>query len=225
MSATVEQILISLQHADSFFPSGAIAFSWGLETLVADHIVRDAATLENFVRGQLLYRWASFDRAFIVAAMKADPQRLYSLDREVDCLELAKEQREGSIRAGRSLLAVHARLGTPGAAALRSAIAERQALGHLPVAQGAVFAGLGLDPQMGQAASAYGLTVGAASTAVRLGVVGAIEAQKVIAAVRPIIAKTISLATPNVDHAWVYVPQTEIAIMRHESQSGRLFAN
>src|SRR6516165_5769516 len=124
MSATAEQILISLQHADSFFPSGAIAFSWGLETLVADRIVWDAATLEDFVRGQLLYRWASFDRTFVVAAMKAPARCLYALDREVDCLSLVKEQREGSIRAGCSLLAVHARLGTPGAAEFRSAIAE-----------------------------------------------------------------------------------------------------
>jgi urease accessory protein len=35
-------LLAALQHADSFFPSGTASFSWGLEALRADGLVRTA---------------------------------------------------------------------------------------------------------------------------------------------------------------------------------------
>jgi urease accessory protein len=60
--------LSALQHADSFFPSGAISFSQGLETLYADREVKDAETLATFVEGQLLYRWASMEAPAMVLA-------------------------------------------------------------------------------------------------------------------------------------------------------------
>src|SRR3954451_10544009 len=50
--------LAALQHADSFFPTGASAFSWGIETAVADGHVTTAADLAEFVACQLTYRWA-----------------------------------------------------------------------------------------------------------------------------------------------------------------------
>ena len=34
--AELRSSLLALQQADSFFPGGAVAWSWGLETLVAD---------------------------------------------------------------------------------------------------------------------------------------------------------------------------------------------
>jgi urease accessory protein len=225
MTATPAEMLVALQHADSFFPGGAIAFSWGLETLVADGVVRDTATLEGFVRGQILARWASFDRPFVVAAMRADADSAYALDKEVDCLSLAQEQRDGSARAGRSLLAVHERLGTAGAADYRAAIRETRAHGHLPIVQGFLFARLGLPAEAAEAISAYGVTVAAVSAAVRLGLVGTIDAQRIIAAARLDIVGILATVLPCVEHASAYVPQAEIAIIRHETQTSRLFAN
>ncbi|EGH21042.1 urease accessory protein UreF, partial [Pseudomonas amygdali pv. mori str. 301020] len=32
----MSSLLLALQQADSFFPGGAVAWSWGLETLLAD---------------------------------------------------------------------------------------------------------------------------------------------------------------------------------------------
>jgi len=32
-------VLVALQHGDSFFPGGAVSFSWGLEALRADERV------------------------------------------------------------------------------------------------------------------------------------------------------------------------------------------
>jgi urease accessory protein len=225
MTAMPEGNLIALQYADNFFPSGAIAFSWGLETLVTDGFIRDRETLEAFVRGQLLARWASFDRPFLVAAMAVNADAAYVLDGDVECLSLAQEQRDGSARAGRSLLTVHERLGTAGAAEYRSAIREGRAHGHVPVVQGFLFARLGMAVQAAQEVAAYGLAAGAASAAVRLGVLGSIDAQRTITAVRSDIAAIIATIVPGTKNASAFVPQSEIAIMRHEKQQSRFFAN
>ncbi|WP_072395810.1 urease accessory UreF family protein [Hyphomicrobium sp. CS1GBMeth3] len=219
------ELLSALRYGDSFFPSGAIAFSWGLETLVADGIVRDAATAEAFLRGQTLRRWDTFDRPFVVAAMRARDACAYNLDRDVESLTLVREQREASARAGRSLLAVHERLGTPGAAEYQRAIRSKRAHGHVPVVQGLLFVRAGLSPGIGQAMSAYGVCVGTVSAAVRLGVLGAIDAQKVLSSVLPDIAVLLETSARDPQEAFAYVPQAEIAIMRHEEQSGRLFAS
>jgi len=132
--------LSALQHADSFFPSGAISFSQGLETLYADREVKDAATLATFVEGQLLYRWASMEAPALVLAHRSagDLAVLVEIDAEIEAMSLATELREGSRRAGVALLSVHEKLGTTPASAYRLLIAEKKAFGHLPVAQGLV---------------------------------------------------------------------------------------
>ena len=55
-------LLATLQHADSFFPSGAVSFSWGLEALRADGLVQSADDVALFAAGQLRHRWATADR-------------------------------------------------------------------------------------------------------------------------------------------------------------------
>ena len=122
-------LLGALQYADSFFPSGSIAFSWGLETLRADGEIVSKEQIAQFLEGQLLHRWASFDAPVLVAAMRAGGKVdcLADLDNLVEAMTLATELREGSRRAGASLLTVHAGLGTPGAAEYRRAIAVRKA--------------------------------------------------------------------------------------------------
>ena len=50
-------LLAALQHADSFFPSGTVSFSWGLEALRADGLVRnadDAVELSKNVKDKLV---------------------------------------------------------------------------------------------------------------------------------------------------------------------------
>ncbi len=49
MPASTRSLIALLQLADSSFPMGAFAHSYGLEQLVRDGMVRDAASLEAFV--------------------------------------------------------------------------------------------------------------------------------------------------------------------------------
>ena len=60
-----EHILALLQHGDSFFPSGAVSFSWGLEMLKQDDFVTSKDDVENFLINQLAERWTPFDRVVL----------------------------------------------------------------------------------------------------------------------------------------------------------------
>ena len=219
-------LLASLQHADSFFPGGGIAFSWGLETTIGDGMVRGAESVAAYVGGQLEQRWAVCDRIALVAAWRAeDLAEVRRIDAALEAMSLALELREGSRRAGASLLAVHDRLGTADASAYRAAIRAGHAFGHLPVVQGLLWRRAGLSEEGAQAASAHTFCVGLLGAALRLGAIGHIHSQETLLALRPAIAALIAQPVASVEEMYSCTPAAEIAAMRHEVQTARLFAN
>ncbi|MBP0949565.1 urease accessory protein UreF [Pseudomonas sp. 20GA0080] len=236
--------LLAMQQADSFFPTGAVAWSWGLETLKADgHLGRiervpprrrqretrpdRSAELCGFVEGQLRHRWNSFDRAFLVAAWQSadDLDQLMLLDAQIEALTMAEELRQGSRRVGHALLGVHAALGTPGAERYQHQVLVGETSGHLCVLQGLIWKQLGMQLEHCQLAAAHGLCTGLVSAAVRLGVMGHVDAQRVLTSIQPLIAQLLALDPPEPDNASGFTPMAEIAVMRHETQELRLFAN
>jgi urease accessory protein len=220
-------LLTALQHADSFFPGGGTAFSWGLEALCADRQVTSAADVERFLDGQLRLRWATCDRLFLVAAHRVhdDLDAVAALDHRLAAMTLARELREGAARAGAALLNIHERLETPGAADYRGRVRDRRAPGHLPVVQGLVFAGVGLGEDAAAAVSAHLLAVNVVGAALRLSVISHVDAQRILAAARPVSAALLAAPADDVDAAAVFTPATDAAAMRHEAQPARLFAN
>jgi urease accessory protein len=220
-------LLTALQHADSFFPSGGTAFSWGLESLCNDRQIRSADDVQRFLVGQLRHRWATCDRAFLIAAHNAAgvPDAVAALDCDLEAMTLPREMREGSARAGGALLASHDRLGTPGAGDYRRRVRNGQAPGHLPVVQGLLFAALSLDAQTASAVSAHLLSVNVVSAALRLSVISHVDAQRILTATRPLVADLLRVPPQSIDDAGVYTPATDAAVMRHEVQTARLFAN
>jgi len=219
--------LALLQLGDSFFPSGATSFSWGLETLRADGCVTDAADVEALIAGQILQRWASFDRPALLAAYRAggDPDRVAAIDRELDAATLAREAREGGRRIGGALLKVHAGMGTPGAADYRDRVLRGDAAGQMAAVQGLLGAASGLDETALAAMSAYGLAVSAVSAALRVGLIGHVDGQAMLARLRAVVDVAVGAPLPAVVAMHAYTPMTEIAMMRHETGSGRMFAN
>jgi len=220
-------MLLVLQHADSFFPSGASAFSWGLEALCADGLVRDRSGVAEVLAGQIRDRWATCDRAFLVAAHRAhrDLDAVISLDRRLNIMTLPREMREGSRRAGSALLITHGRIGTPGAAAYRSHVRQAAAPGHLPVVQGLLWAGVGLNEATATAMALHGLCVSVASAAIRLSIISHVEAQQVIRSAHDAARAVLASPAPSVEEVLAYTPTADIAVMRHETQATRLFAN
>jgi len=226
-SIEVAAQLTLLQHGDSFFPSGAISFSWGLETLCAEGRVHDAESVATFLESQLRHRWATFDRGALAAAYRVapDPVAVGGIDRLLEAQTLAAELRSGSRRSGAALLAVHEKLGTPGVADYRGVVRSGAAPGHAAAVQGLVWRGVGLDLGAAEVLSAYTLAVGLLGAALRLGVVGHIDAQRTLQRARDEIAQIVSLAAPDIQALQAFTPESEIAVMRHETADARLFAN
>ncbi len=218
---------MSLQHSDSFFPSGAIAMSGGLETLVNEERVTSPDQVEMFVHGQLKFRWALFDRQILVAVWRTidDLPRVGEMDALVEAQTLAAESRAGSKRAGQALLGVHVRLGTSHAAEYQRMITGELAYGHNTVVQGLVWRSIGICESAAELMSAYAFCVGIASAALRLGVIGHLDCQAIIAGARPLIRQILLDEATGPDSACSFTPEQEIAVMRHETMPYRLFVN
>jgi urease accessory protein len=100
-----------------------------------------------------------------------------------------------------------------------------EAPGHLPVVQGLLLAGVGLDERVASMVSAHALSVGVVSAALRLSVISHVDAQRILTTVRGLLADLLAAPVLDVALATVYTPATDVAAMRHETQTARLFAN
>ncbi|WP_342153223.1 urease accessory protein UreF [Methylorubrum sp. SB2] len=222
--------LIAFQQADAAFPSGSFAFSNGIEGLAAHDPGLGEAELAKAVAAALDFRWAGTDRVALVLAHRAGPealQQLAAVDAAVEAASLAEPMRIGSRRNGASLLAAHARLGTAGAAEMRAAVRAGTLHGHLATVQGALWRALGLDEEKAASIAGYGFAAGLTSAAVRLGLVGAIEAQRVLSGALPRIARILERPVEAHDDIVLtgFTPLIEIAAMRQAQAELRLFAN
>ena len=223
-----EVLLLTLQHGDSFFPSGAVSFSWGLEGLHRDGLVGNASELQGFLEGQLLGRWATCDRPALVAAYRAfgDLEEVAAVDAALHALTLPEHLREGSRRCGSALLTVHQKLATPQAADYRAMVRSGEAKGHLAAIQGLLFGQIEIPESAIVAISAHTMAAALLSAAVRLGIVGHIDGQRILTNLRPLILEIAAEEpSPNLDSLSSYMPATEIAVMRHETRDVRLFFN
>jgi urease accessory protein len=222
----VSALLTILQHADSAFPSGSFAFSNGIEGLAAMNAPLDRSGLRDVIAMVLRHRWATSDRVAVVRAHRAgdDFGELAALDGAVEAATLAEPLRGGSKRNGQALLAAHTRLGTPGAGEFRAQIAAEKLHGHLPVVQGFLWRARGMSENDAMTVSGYTTASGLIAATVRLGRIGAVEAQAVLAALLPTIA---DLSVPVALNAQIesFLPWVDAAASRQAHAHLRLFAS
>jgi urease accessory protein len=239
----VIELLHAIWQADSGFPSGSFAFSGGLEAFYALSEA-DATALPALLHDMLALRWASSDRVALSRAHRAsgalnvrpasgalDAQfasnsldAIAATDAALEAAILVQPLREGSRRNGMALLAAHERLGTAGARPLRVACRDGQCLGHLAVMQGALFRAIGMDLPAAIAAAGYGAAASLVTAAVRLGRVGAIEGQRALSGVLPLLAHLASHPPPPDAVPEAFLLLLDIAAARHARAGMRLFA-
>jgi len=223
----IASTLAVLQFGDSLFPSGAVSFSWGLEGLADNGVVRSAEDVRAFVIGQVNARWALFDRAVVVAAHRAAPDldEIAAIDDHVEIQTPSAELRSGSRRIGEAMLSVAARLGIADVGAYRDRIKQGAAYGHLAPMQGLVWGRAGLSEADAVALSAHTFCTGLLSAAIRLGCITHIEAQRALIAVRQEAARIAALPVPPVTELSSYGIEAEIAVMQSATNPTRVFAN
>jgi len=225
--SNVADALAVLQFGDSFFPSGAVSFSWGLEGLSDSGVVTDADAVRAFVIGQLRARWAEFDRAIVVAAHRArmSLEDVAAIDAEVETQSPCAELRLGARRMGDSMLSVFARLGIGDAAAYREMVKQGDAFGHLAAMQGYLWGRADLSERDAIALSAHSFSTGLLGAGLRLGCLGHIDAQRILIEARREAARLAALPVPPIGALSAYAIEAEIAVMQHVNNSLRVFAN
>jgi urease accessory protein len=219
--------LRAIWQADAAFPSGAFAFSYGLEGAIALRGKMTPREFEQLAMTILQQRWASHDRIAMLRAFRAngDLAAITAIDREVEASTMVVALRTGSRRNGASFLASHASLGDELARKLRDAVRSGDCLGHIAVMQGALWSAAGLTEQLAQLTSGYSVASGLVAVAVRLGAIGALRGQAVLKACLPLIEELASRPPPDEMELESFIPFLDIASARHAQADLRLFAN
>jgi urease accessory protein len=226
-----ENRLRLLQLTDSGFPTGAFAFSHGLEGLVAAGNVRSESDVAEFIAIQLREGFTGIECPAMSHAWRAarngDLLALMQLDALLDALKAVPVFRNGSVRTGRRLLeSATGILAGASLDALRTRVQTGETSGHHSMVFGVVMEAAALNEVVASLALGAGFVGGLAAAAVRLGIIGQGAAQRMVTDlhVRVAAAAARGRTIPIADMG-AYLPMIDIAGLRQPALRGRVFAS
>lgn len=206
------------QLADSAFPTGGFAHAGGLEAAVQLGAVAGGEGLARFAE-EAIWNAAGFGLPFVSAA-HASPEALPDLDHRCDAFTPSHVANRASRAQGEALLRAAAAAFGGGAAELAS-LARRERLPcHLAPVQGAVAARLGVALPDARRLYLFLQLRGIVSAAVRLGLVGPLEAQGVQAG----LANVAEAAAAGADAAPEDAAQTTPLLDLYQGHQDRLYS-
>jgi urease accessory protein len=224
-----DALLAALQFADGLFPAGGFAHSLGLETYVQDGVVRDRAGLEEIVAAHLEGSAGPADAVAVAAAVRiaarGDVPAWIALDERLEAMKPVPETREASRQMGRQTLRVAAALGSdPFLDELARAVDDGLAPGHHAAVLGAALGRARVAPELASAAFLHSTAVLLVGAGLRLIALGQLDGQRVLAAMRPRIARLAAAAAAAAPaDMWSFNPGLELASIRHATLETRLF--
>jgi len=204
-----------LQLADSAFPTGAYAFSDGLETLTARGEVRTAVDLHAFLCGQLVHGWGTQDAPACALAWRGGD--LGELDALLDALKLVRGPREASVRVG-------ANLGKAARHLWPEELAALPVTRHHAITFGVVAAALGAGRSETVTAYVSAWLLGRVTSATRLMKLGGLDAQRCARLCGEAAQTCIENAlTATLDDLAGFSPLLDIAASEQAGLESRLF--
>ena len=226
---TDEAWLAVLQFADGLFPAGGFAHSFGLETYAQEGGVRDRAGLEAFIIAHLEGSAGPCDAVAAAVAARlavaADVVAWVALDERLEAMKAVPETRAASRQMGRQTLRVAVALGGDAVLAdLGRAVDDGLAPGHHATVFGAALGRAGAEPAAVAAAYLHSTAALLVGAGLRLIALGQVDGQRVLAAMRPRIARlAAAAATATAADMWSFNPGLELAGVRHAALDSRLF--
>ncbi len=214
-TAMTETLALHKLHAwlSSSYPVGSFAYSHGLEQVIADGTVGNAAELERWLRDVLLYGSGRNDAILLVQAYKADPNAIAVVSDLAKALAASAERYTETMTQGGAF------------AAITSAVWDSDLPAMpFPVAIGAAAGLHRLD--LGQTVNLYlhAFVANLVSAAVRIVPLGQTEGQVVLAALfADIEALAAQVQAFGPDDLGGIGFAADMAAMRHETLETRLF--
>lgn len=205
-----EALLRLTQWLSPAFPLGSFAYSHGLETLVADGVVGDAAALQDWLVAVLQNGAGRVDAVLLCKALDGeDPE---GLAHHAAALAGSSERWSESIEQGRAFCRTVSAMGVP-----------MDGL-PLPVAVGTAAQGLGLPAPQVVALYLQAFAGALVSAGVRLIPLGQTEGQTVLAGLAPVIL-SIAEAAPETPLEAVGSGAfgADLAALHHETAEVRLY--
>lgn len=205
-------LLALVQYLSPAFPTGGFAYSHGLEQVIAEGTVRDAAALEAWLSDVLRHGAGWQDAVLLALTLRegADPAALADLARALaPSSERLRETEEQGAALARTVAALTGRALPPA---------------PLPVALGQAAQPLGLPPAQVIALFLHSFASNLVSVATRAVPLGQTEAQAVLARLHPLcqaLAERAALAGEADLGAAALA--ADLAAMRHETLDVRLW--
>ena len=220
-----------MQLSDSAFPSGSFTLSHGLESLVYSGQIKTVDDFQEFLKLLLYNKIGTSDLVALLHAHRAsvnnDLVEIRRADLRLFASTTIAQTREAQRKSGRALLMVAQSIWND---EQLETLAIDTAAGTIQCLHPVIFAVVGhtllLSESDTMVAFVHSFIASLANAAIRLGVLGHIQAQVVINAIafdiEPIINNAISM---TLDDMRSCTPAIDIAQMRHKYLSQRQFTN
>ena len=211
-----------LQLADSAFPTGGFAHSAGLEAAVQLGEIDSSVALASFV-DDALWQAGSLGLPFVRAAHEHEGA-LPTLDARCDVLLAGHVANRASRTQGRALLDTAARIFGEPVARVQGVVRARRLAAHHAPTFGAVLRAVDIERAEAQRLYLHLALRGVSSAAVRLGVIGPHEAQRIAHAAAPTMDEVMTAcAERSVDAAAQTSPMIEAMQGVQDRLYSRLF--
>lgn len=231
INSEISELLALMQLSDSFFPTGSFTFSHGLETLVQTGKIQSQPEILYFLQILLRKKVGVSDVVALIHSYRGckngNLEAVRVADRMLFVQTAIAKNRETQRQSGRALLMVASSTWQDERLKIlnQEAISRKIHCLH-PVIFGAVTSVVGLKERNAVLTFLHGLVTNILGAAIRLGILGHIQAQQILLQLVPDIEAVWSTAVSmNLEQMWSCTPFIDIAQMQHPKLAQKLFAN